>query len=673
MHSEWVRVRSDLRDWSPVDFVSDPTPGDPDAVAHLDRTLFTLAVSLDRQARTIDGVRDMVAAPVWSGLAAEVFADRLIEVADSARRAAHRHNEASNAARLWAGEMYEAQHRADEALEAAEEALEEIARVEAQAEALGAELALLQKALRAAQETARQSSAQDYLDDGREVTSLTRTQQSTQADLTLARNQLDDAHARLAEARRKAQRAEAEYSHGEGRFMRDLQATLHGALTPADLGTLSDFIAVGAALTGVAVSSGGGNRSSRKSDGDLMGLLTGLSPENLARLVALKPGILQKFWNEPPSPDTVAAWWGTLSDTTRADLIEAAPEVLGNLAGLPFAVRSACNLDVYEKARTNYAQLTPQQRKTLDQIAAALAEGYGDAYQASLVSFNLGAAVPMVAIGYGPLDTATNITWAAPGMNSDASDGTASWSAAVLRLLEKQNQLAGGPFGMVAWLGYDAPDELTVSQVGPARAGANRLANELDGTYATRAANTPTHMPFISVVAHSYGTTVATIALTKVTHPVDSLTMVGSAGIDTGMVGSLSDVKVKSVDGKPAIYTTSAERDYLAPFGAKLGGRANPNPRVAQDSHILGGAQSFSSEGGSFPGVGDLKQTQGHTVTGKGSVQSGFLGATAPEGHGYLDADTQSLRNSAATSLGRPDLVLGGLTATGDPSSRLPV
>jgi hypothetical protein len=37
------------------------------------------------------------------------------------------------------------------------------------------------------------------------------------------------------------------------------------------------------------------------------------------------------------------------------------------------------------------------------------------------------------------------------------------------------------------------------------------------------------------------------------------------------------------------------------------------------------------------------------------------VGATPPAGHGYFDPDTESLYNMAATSLGRPDLVVGVL------------
>ena len=77
-------------------------------------------------------------------------------------------------------------------------------------------------------------------------------------------------------------------------------------------------------------------------------------------------------------------------------------------------------------------------------------------------------------------------------------------------------------------------------------------------------------------------------ALTHTKYEVNSFTMVGSAGLDTQLVHSLTDLHVKTgtgVNGSPAIYTTAAQLDQLAPFGAATGFRAEPNPEVAQDRH----------------------------------------------------------------------------------------
>lgn len=165
-----------------------------------------------------------------------------------------------------------------------------------------------------------------------------------------------------------------------------------------------------------------------------------------------------------------------------------------------------------------------------------------------------------------------------------------------------------------------------------------------------------------SVVAHSYGTTVAAIALTSVKHPVDTLVMLGSAGLDTELVTGLDALRVKEVSpGQKAIYTTNAQGDHLAPAGAALAGRALPNPDatalggIQNGVPVYGGALSFSSEGDLSRG---LEPTDGHSTIGEG-MRSGLQGISASEGHGYMDIQTQALKTTAKITVGRIDPELG--------------
>jgi hypothetical protein len=149
----------------------------------------------------------------------------------------------------------------------------------------------------------------------------------------------------------------------------------------------------------------------------------------------------------------------------------------------------------------------------------------------------------------------------------------------------------------------------------------------------------------------------AAIALTKVKTSIDAFVMVGSAGIDTALVPSLSDLR--SAD----VYTTAATRDQLAPFGAAVSGRANPNPAVTPGlAEAIGGAQAFSSDGDGK----DLAPVDGHNPIGKpGGSPFGWVANTEPsEGHGYYDMRTQSLQNMAAVTTDRLDKVSGSLTDT---------
>ena len=199
----------------------------------------------------------------------------------------------------------------------------------------------------------------------------------------------------------------------------------------------------------------------------------------------------------------------------------------------------------------------------------------------------------------------------------------------------------------------------------------------ISAPFLPRAATRARNLPYVGVVAHSYGTTMAANALTHTKYAVDSFTMLGSAGIDTDTVHSLADLHVNKTGGAPAIYTTAAQLDFLAPFGSAMGGRAEPNPEAAQSPGAwaaptvgwlnppksMSGAQSFSSEGATLPNGEVLKPTRGHSPIGK-DIGPNPLNGIAPQGYGYLDQDTEALYNAALTTIGLPGDVVGGLRST---------
>jgi hypothetical protein len=621
---------------------------------------------LDRQAEVSRNVLDTrLGAASWSGLAADVFSDRLRSLTASASDAAARHAEGVAAATRWSGSMGLAQSDADRALRDAEDALADLELAQESVAALGAEHAALLSALRAVQKayasTEKPPPGKSAPSAG-DVSAARRREQEASADLTTARFAVEDAQERLEDAKRRARDAKGEYDAAEKVFADALDAALHGALTTVAKPELQAFASMVGKLSKISPTA--------SVNVTLLDTLKSLTPQELASLVADDPQILQQFWQHPPSPDQVAKWWTGLDAEAQGAFEVAVPGVLGNLAGLPYAVRGRCNLTVYKAARSHPGALTPQQRKVLTALGDVLADP-----SASLVCFNLDAPVPMVAVGYGDLDTADTVTWAAPGMLSDAADSTKGWSRSAKNLYTQQNLVDDRTHGVVAWLGYDTPDLVTVNNPVAAQNGSWRFAAELDGTYAARTARPA----YVSVLAHSYGTTMAADALTRTKHPVDSFTMLGSAGIDTQVVTSLSDLHVKQASGSAAIYTTAATLDYLAPFGSTVGGRAEPNPEAAfspaaaaatavlvMPPKVMGGAQSFSSEGAVLPDGDVLKPTKGHSALGGTPAENdpNLMNGIAPVGHGYLDPGTEALRNASYTTIGLPGKVVGGLRPT---------
>ncbi|MFE4470328.1 alpha/beta hydrolase [Leifsonia sp. NPDC056824] len=663
MGSRWA-------DWSPVGFETDPTPGDRELVEALVVHLDKWSGRLEGQSKAARTVLDTnLGAASWSGLAAEVFSDRLRALTAAALKAAEQHNAGAVAAKAWSMALEYTQGEADRALQDAEDALADLDTAEASVVGLGAEQAALLSALRALEKAYNSpekpppgSSAPAHVD----VTSARRREQDASEKLATARLTIRDAQERLDDAKRRAERAKQDYAAAERTFAKKLDDALHGALAPTPQPELKAFASIVGKLSGIPASA--------SVNASLMDMLQRLTPEELTVLVAEDPDLVQEFWRHPPSPDKVAKWWSGLGEEAKEAFQTAAPGVLGNLAGLPYAVRHRCNLNVYLTVKDSPGH-TPEQQKVLDALKKVLADP-----SASLVCLNLNARVPMVAIGYGDLDTADTVTWAAPGMNSDATDATESWSRAAVNLYEEQNRVdRGRSHAVVGWLGYDTPALVSVNTPALAQDGSWRFANELDGTHATRTAHPSVPFPYVSVVAHSYGTTMAADALTRVKHTVDSFTMLGSAGIDTDVVSSLSDLRVKQAGGRPSIFTTAAELDFLAPFGSAMGGRAEPNPEalsnlgtavalplkgVLNQPQSMGGAQSFSSEGAVLPGEEVLKQTKGHSTVGEPIDGLNPLNGIAPEGFGYLDKYTEALRNTGFTTVGLSESVVGGLRTT---------
>ncbi|MEV8212353.1 alpha/beta hydrolase [Leifsonia sp. NPDC077715] len=625
---------------------------------------------LQHQSRTAKDVLDsQLDASAWSGLAADIFRQRLRSAASAASEAAGRHAQGAEAASRWSASLHLAQDDADRALREAEDALAELHAQEAAMAALGPEYAALVMALKVVEKayaSTEKPPPGKTAPSHSEVTAARKKEQAAADGLAQARLRAQDAQERLDAARRRAREAEEQYDADERAFARALDDALHGAATRAPKREMATFGSTVGKLSRIPVSA--------SVNASLMDTLKTLTPDELKALMAQRPELAQQFWEHPPSADKVAGWWAGLAEDVRASWQKAAPGILGNLAGLPYSVRKTCNLAVYKEAQKHLSALSPEQRKVLAALKNVLADP-----SASLVCFNLNAKVPMVAVGYGDLDTADTVTWAAPGMFSDAADGTASWSLAARNLFDEQNDRDGSrTHATVAWLGYDTPDLGSVNTPALAQDGAWRFANELDGTHATRAAQSRAPLPYVSVIAHSYGTTMAADALVHTKYPIDSFTMLGSAGIDTTVVRSLSDLHVKTDGGIPAIYTTIARQDFTAPFGSVLGGRAQPNPEAVWSpgasiagavlpaaglSHTLrgmGGAQSFSAEGATLLGE-VLKPTQGHSAIGANIDGRNPLNGTAPAGYGYLDPYTESLRNTAYTTTGLPGKVVGGL------------
>lgn len=616
-------MRSSAWDWTPVGFEEDPTPGTVEAVESFAVELRATAERLWHQSETVRRVHGTLVAPSWSGVAAEVFAERMVTVMDGFRVAASRHSEGADAARSWAGALWETQEAADRALQAAEEAQADLALAEA---AVG---------LSMAGHTALPTADIELID---------------------ARFRLNDAQLRLDDARAQARRAKDQYDAAEQAFVRQLDATLDGALAAATRPELEDFAEVTIMLTAVS------------HPASAMDLFTSQGPDQVRKLLAVSPDLAQTLWDSPPPPEQVASWWKQLSPEEREKWCQAVPSIIGNLPGLDADTRIHANMiqfqrDLYDGT---IAADSPQAIVMQDILKALRVNEFSGPLldfeklakeltpPRGLLSYNIRHEPPLAAIAIGETsaEKSGKVTWAVPGMDSALGepDRLTGWTGAALNIYKKQKSLERGISHMVvAWIGYDSPDLGSVLHGDRARDGAARLSHELDGQWAADTILGGNKEPHTAVVGHSYGTTVVTNAVSDVAHNVQSVVLLASAGVE-GSIHSVDDLHVDG--GGNHVYASEASRDNVAGAGRIGSGRSDP-----RDSAF--GAREFSSEGDP---AHDLRATDGHDTIGYGTDNGPWYSQHASKGHGYLNPDTEALHNTAASSLGLDGKINGGTT-----------
>lgn len=357
-------------------------------------------------------------------------------------------------------------------------------------------------------------------------------------------------------------------------------------------------------------------------------------------------------WNSPPDPDVVAERWESMPEHVREELIAQVPWVIGSLPGLPFLVRDRANRMMVDYYVLRQDLLDPRDRRLLAEVVRVMNDPQKDP-PVSVVALNFEGEVPYASIGYGNLDESEYLTWAVPGMFSDAPSALPAWDRAMrTQHLEQVQQLRRAGKGheqtsVIAFLSYDTPNQFTVLGSAVARAGAERIAAELDGTYATRHQNVP--MARHGAIGHSYGTTALVEALLIVKHPVSQVTLVASAGLSGDGLESFDDIAVgRDSFGNLEVYTGLASSDWVARLGVNLSSRLQPNSTsVPYEWQRIEGATSFSVEG-----THDLLPTEGHAILNK-------------YGTGYFDVRTQSNVSIARIALGLPLDDLSDPVATG--------
>ncbi len=371
----------------------------------------------------------------------------------------------------------------------------------------------------------------------------------------------------------------------------------------------------------------------------LLGQLAVIPADSLSTFVRDHPADVAAVLSSPPTAQATAGWWRMLPVSSRASLARGAPELVGNLDGVPTAVRDRANREFLDATVDSLAaqidQLGRAERADaekrlhmLQEIQESLITKSGEPAR-SLLSVDT-AWPGRAAVVIGDLQTADYVSFMVPGMFFTVDGQMVDWTVIsqdlhaeqvdwVATLGRTDPELRDATVATVSWIGYQTPGVLDIASLDLAKDGAVFLSDAVAGVQQTRVGDEP----YVSLITHSYGSTATMIALADGELAVDSLVIIGSPGSAAQSVDDLGmtadTVFVGEAAWDPVVDT--------AFFGSDPGAASF-------------GASAMSVDGGIDP------------ITG--------TALTAATGHlGYFDPGTEAMRNMALVGLGRGELVTG--------------
>jgi hypothetical protein len=246
----------------------------------------------------------------------------------------------------------------------------------------------------------------------------------------------------------------------------------------------------------------------------------------------------------PKDPAAAAAWWKGLTADQQRDYMLLYPQLIGTVDGLPATVRDTANRLALDEQLDNpefttghdygigsSAVMDPRY-EVLKSLKDALDahDGAPAGQELYLLGFK-GDGDGQVIIAQGNPDTAAHTGVYVPGTSTTLS--TVAGGLNRINLLQQAADAAypDGSVSTVFWLGYDAPElELNSSVVttGRAEGGAPDLRHFVDGTRAAQG----TEHHHITVIGHSYGSTLVGTAARDGQLGADDIVAVGSPGMN---------------------------------------------------------------------------------------------------------------------------------------------
>lgn len=305
------------------------------------------------------------------------------------------------------------------------------------------------------------------------------------------------------------------------------------------------------------------------------------------------------------SEKEVAKWWSSLSDAEKEQMIKDHPKEIGNLNGVDGTSRDKANRIVLpqalasekkklEKLKQRYGahpsrrerqqiERVEERIKALEKVDETLKKAGDDHIPRQLLSLETSGQRVLAAVAQGNVDTADHIGVVVPGLYSNVANNLQKYDDDATAMGENaQRYTNGGSVAMISYLGYEAPQDIAqVTDIGYAQKGADKLAGFLNGLDASRERGAGD--AHITVAGHSYGSTTAGIALTKINDGVvDDLIQFGSPG------SGVQDVSEFNLPrGHAWVSATDYKQDMVQGMGDD--GRFGKNPDTMEGYNHLSG------------------------------------------------------------------------------------
>lgn len=309
----------------------------------------------------------------------------------------------------------------------------------------------------------------------------------------------------------------------------------------------------------------------------------------------------------PKDPASAAKWWHNLSPDQQRDYTLFYPDLIGATDGLPATVRNDANrirLDQqldnpdfatgHDAGVATTAPVDPRYGRLMS-LKLAL-DSYATAppgKELYLLNFDASGDGKAV-VAMGNPDTAAHVGVYVPGTGK-----TITSTAGELKRIDLLQQAAGlahpsGPVSTVYWLGYNAPEMPSAADYGIATTtradnGAPAFRRFIQGT---RAAQGPDHH-HITVIGHSYGSTLVGSAAKGGHLGADDIVVVGSPGMEITYATDL---------GMPPdhVYAGASPHDWIVKWTSDL--TLGPDPTTpgfgANEIKVApGGHSSYFDQG----------------------------------------------------------------------------